>query len=292
MSNKKIASECGTEFFAQNSIAGFKHSLGLNVDGIEFDVHLSRDNEVVVQHDYRLNKNITRDSSGEWLTHTGAALCDLTREQLKQHDIGRYLPGSPEAKAYPNYQPVDGAPIPLLSDFTALLSQSGKSTELWVELKTSPFDRATSSEPQRLLDQVLNQLAISNLAGQTVLLAFEWDLLVSAKAQMPELQTNFLTINEATLQLLNKRYGTVDAGLLYGQFHPRDYEDNFPKAIASANGDYWGPWIQDVSEEDIVQAKAAKVMVNLWGVDGEKAAIDAAKALGAEAITTSNPTLI
>jgi hypothetical protein len=41
-----------------------------------------------------------------------------------------------------------------------------------------------------------------------------------------------------------------------------------------------------------VQAKAAKVMVNLWGVYGEKAAIDAAKALGAEAITTSNPTLI
>jgi len=93
MRTKKIASECGTEFFAQNSIAGFSHYLDLDVDGIEFDVHLTKDNEVVVQHDYRLNKNITRDVTAEWLTQTGAALCDLTSEQLKQHDIGRYLPG-------------------------------------------------------------------------------------------------------------------------------------------------------------------------------------------------------
>lgn len=292
MTTKKIASECGTEFFAKNSLAGFSHSLELNVDGIEFDVHLTQDNEVVVQHDYRLNKNITRDASGAWLTHTGAALCDLTSEQLKQYDIGRYLPGSSEARSYPNYQPVDGAPIPHLSDFIDLLKQSGKPTELWVEFKTSPFERATSSDPERLLDQVLNQLAINNLAGQTVLLAFEWDLLVSAKAQMPEIQTNFLTINEATLQLLNKRFGTVDPGLLYGQFYPKHYGNSFSKAIFSAEGDYWGPWIQDVTREDIEQAKAAGIMVNLWGVDGNQAAIDAAKDLQAEAITTSNPTLI
>tara|TARA_R110002072_G_scaffold1598_5_gene13577 strand:+ start:2711 stop:3589 length:879 start_codon:yes stop_codon:yes gene_type:complete len=292
MSAKKIASECGTEFFAKNSIAGFRNCLAIGVDGVEFDVHLTADNKVVVQHDDKLNKNITRHSNGEWIAKSGPALCDMTSAQLAEYDIGRYRPESTEAKSYPNYQALDGAPIPHLSDFVNLLSESGQPIELWIELKTSPFNRSTSSDPEKLLDEVLNQVESNNLTRQTVLLAFEWDLLVLAKQRVPDIQTNFLTINETTLQQLMRRHGEVDPGLLYGQFHPKDFGNCFATAIANAGGDYWGPWIQDVAKKDVDHARKVGVLTNLWGVEGNKSALDAAKALGADAITTSNPTLI
>lgn len=292
MATKAIASECGADFYPMNSAVGFAHCLQLGVDGIEFDVHLTADAKVVVQHDYRLNKHITRDLEGNWLPSTGAALCELTSDELSRYDVGRYRPGSTEAKTYPQYRPVDATPIPHFAELIQLLAGSGKTTELWVELKTTPYDRATSSDPERLLDRVLEQIENSGLATQTVLLAFEWDLLVLAKQRMPMLQTNFLTINAETMRLLNKRYGEVDQGELFGQFRPEDFSNSIVKAIAAAGGDYWGPWIKDATAESVDEAHACNLMVDLWGVDSTEEAIAHAKSLHADAITTGNPTLI
>jgi len=292
MATKAIASECGADFYPMNSAVGFAHCLQLGVDGIEFDVHLTADDKVVVQHDYRLNKHITRDLDGNWLPSTGAALCQLTSNELSRYDVGRYQADSTEAKIYPEYRPVDATPIPHLAELIQLLADSGKTTELWVELKTTPYDRSTSSDPARLLDRVLEQIESSGLAAQTVLLAFEWDLLVLAKQRMPMVQTNFLTINTETVRRLNKRYGEVDLSELFGQFNPQDFSNSIVKAIAAAGGNYWGPWIKDVTAESVNEAHACDLLVDLWGVDSTEGAIAYAKSLNGDAITTGNPTLV
>ena len=109
-----VASECCAGLFPQNTMSGFKYCLESKVDGIEFDVHLSSDGNVVVQHDYLLNKMITRDSEGNWLAQSGPPVRDLTVAELKKFDVGRYAPGSLEEKTYPDYQPLDNEPIPTL----------------------------------------------------------------------------------------------------------------------------------------------------------------------------------
>ena len=48
----RIIGHRGARFEApENTIAGFRYALDLDLDGFEFDVHLSRDNELVVIHD-------------------------------------------------------------------------------------------------------------------------------------------------------------------------------------------------------------------------------------------------
>lgn len=64
MKTKLIASECATGLYPMNTLSGFNYCLDSGVDGIEFDVHLSRDGHVVVQHDYLLNRRITRNAGG------------------------------------------------------------------------------------------------------------------------------------------------------------------------------------------------------------------------------------
>ena len=140
MKPKVVASECCAGLHPQNTLRGFQFCLESGVDGIEFDVHLSRDAHVVVQHDYRLNKRITRDPSGQWLASTGPALCDLTLAELRQFDVGRYLPGSHESEAYPDYKSVDGERISTLEQLLGAYAAVGSRAELWIELKTTPFE--------------------------------------------------------------------------------------------------------------------------------------------------------
>ncbi len=61
-----------------NSLKAFQKAIDLKADYIEFDVHLSKDNEIVVFHDFDLKTLI-----GEELL-----IRDLTVNQLKQFDIG------------------------------------------------------------------------------------------------------------------------------------------------------------------------------------------------------------
>jgi glycerophosphoryl diester phosphodiesterase len=287
-----VASECGAALYPQNSLGGFRHCLDMNVDGIEFDVHLSRDGEVVVQHDYRLNKRITRQVNGDWLKNTGPALCELTLAELAQYDIGRYQPGSYEEKSYPNYQPVDGERIPTLKQLLNAYQDHPNSPTLWIELKTSPFQREISADPASLLENVMAQVQRLNLSQQCVLLAFEWDLLVAAKTQYPTIQTDFLTINPAYIQSSLKLQPETDPFSLYGKFNPADFSEDYASAIVAAGGDWWGPLINDVSVEDVARAQAMNLKVNLWGVESTPAGIEHALAYRAEALTLSDPGIL
>lgn len=62
----------------ENTIAAFDHGLALGADGLELDVHLSRDGEVMVHHDATLE----RTTSGR------GPLAGLTADELARLDAG------------------------------------------------------------------------------------------------------------------------------------------------------------------------------------------------------------
>jgi len=73
---------------------GFEFAMKLGVTTLELDVVATRDAVVVISHDPALNPDITRDRSGNFLTHPGPNIIDLTIEQLAQYDVGRINPSS------------------------------------------------------------------------------------------------------------------------------------------------------------------------------------------------------
>lgn len=66
------------DLWAENSLSGFKKTLALGVDSVEFDVHLARDGVPVVIHDPTLDR--TTEGSGPVCDHTSA---ELARVPLK-----------------------------------------------------------------------------------------------------------------------------------------------------------------------------------------------------------------
>ncbi len=65
----------------QNTLPAFKKAVEFNADGIETDVHLSKDGEIVICHNYTIDA-----------TSDGKGLIDsYTCEQLKKFDFGSYF---------------------------------------------------------------------------------------------------------------------------------------------------------------------------------------------------------
>jgi len=74
----------GSRLAPENTLAAFDRAVAEGVDGLELDVRLSRDGEVVVCHDARLER--TCDATG--------AIADLMTWELGQVDAGyRFTPG-------------------------------------------------------------------------------------------------------------------------------------------------------------------------------------------------------
>ncbi len=73
-----IAHRGGSGLRPENTLLAFDHAVSLGVDGLECDVQLSRDGEVVVMHDPTVQR--TTDCTG--------AVCDFTADELARMDAG------------------------------------------------------------------------------------------------------------------------------------------------------------------------------------------------------------
>jgi glycerophosphoryl diester phosphodiesterase len=284
-----VASECAAARFAPNTRTGFAYCLDRGFDGIECDVHLAADGEVIVQHDYRLNPRLTRDRFGRWLDATGEAVCRLTSAELATFDVGRYRPDAKELATYPHYAPRDGEPIPTLRDLLALHATRNANATLWIELKTTPYQRDVSSDPAALARAVVDAVVAFGVAQRVVLLAFEWDVLRMARERCADVELDYLSLHPRHVAALNRGVGAIDPYRLYGKFDPRRFGDSIPAAITAAGGDWWGPNVGDVDADDIAEAHRSGLRVNLWNVGSDAASIDTALALNADAITLSDP---
>ena len=80
----------GAALRPENTIAAFDHGLSLGADGLEFDVHLSRDGVVVVHHDTTLDR--TTDRRGPLAALTAD---ELARVDAAHHFVPRGASGPP-----------------------------------------------------------------------------------------------------------------------------------------------------------------------------------------------------
>lgn len=99
----------------ENTLAAFAESVRIGVDGIELDIHLSKDEELVVIHDETLNR--TTSGKGE--------VADFTLAELKQFDAGSWFACHYEQER-----------IPTLLEVFDLLQQLAYQGIVNVEVKT------------------------------------------------------------------------------------------------------------------------------------------------------------
>ena len=108
----KIWAHRGASGYApENTLEAFRLAVQMGAHGVELDVHLSRDGELIVMHDETVDR--TSNAHGR--------IADMTLSELKALDVSMGKRG------------YEGAKVPTLSEVYALLKPSGISIN--VELK-------------------------------------------------------------------------------------------------------------------------------------------------------------
>lgn len=99
----------------ENTLASFREAVRVGSDGIELDVHLTKDGHLVVIHDETVDR--TTNGTGEIRT--------LTLAEIKAMDAGSWF-----------HNKYAGEKIPTLEEVLLLLTELGFNGQLNIELKT------------------------------------------------------------------------------------------------------------------------------------------------------------
>jgi len=83
MRTKIIAHRGASAYLPENTIEAFRLAIEQKADGLELDVHLTKDGEVVVAHDLRLER--VSDGVGR--------ICDYNLAELKTFNFNKVFPG-------------------------------------------------------------------------------------------------------------------------------------------------------------------------------------------------------
>jgi len=187
----------GRKRVPKNTLAAFGYAATCGYDGVELDVQLTRDSEVVVFHDYRLKPELCRDEKGQWLTPPTPRLKDITLAELKRVDVGRADPTSAYAREHPHVVWRDRERIPTLAEVVATAKKVPAPFYLFVELKTSYFDRDLSALPEELAERTLAVLKAQDYLERTVFIGFDWPGLLRVKQIAPSAQCWFSTLPQS-----------------------------------------------------------------------------------------------
>jgi len=156
----------GAALRPENTIPAFDHGMSLGADGLEFDVHLSRDGIVVIHHDDTLERT----------TNGRGRLRDHTADELARLDAGyRFTPaGTDGGTSFPFRG--TGIGVPTLHDVLRRYPQA----RLIIELKVNDPD---------LAERALREVRAAGALERVAFGAFGWRVLHAVREYEPGIKT-------------------------------------------------------------------------------------------------------
>lgn len=215
--------------YPENTLIGYKQALMLHIDMLEIDIHLTKDQQLVVIHDDKINR--TSNGKGQ--------VRDYTLEELKTYDFGSY-----KDKKY------TGELIPTLEEVLALAKQFSK--KLLIEIKQPTYYPGIEDKLLELLEkyhvpkhkviiQSFDMQSIEKIAGMNA--GYELGVLLSKK-QYWYRSPDFKEITKIA------NYANPNYQLVTKQFIRRAHEQNLKVMPYTVN-----------------KLKTAKKLIH-YGVDG------------------------
>lgn len=275
----------------ENTLSSFREALALGADALETDVHLTQDGVWVINHDFFLNADVARDSSGQW-NAPRTPLSAMTYAQIEGYDIGRARPDSAYAKEHPALVAVDGERVPTLDQLIALIRGHDDTTQLFLEIKSLPIVPGLSAGPEVLARGVVQALGKNDFKRRTYVLCFDWNVLRAIHRLDPSIRLVFLTqdVTRALARDDARALTNKDAHSVMQQMSGLDGLGgrSVGQAVRDEGGAVWDINYADITAADLAQAKRDHLPLGAWTVDDA----DTARLLynlGVDYITTNRP---
>jgi glycerophosphoryl diester phosphodiesterase len=270
----------------ENTLAAFKHAFEMGVGAIELDVHLTKDGQVIVYHDYALNPDLTRTSTGTWLEKTSPSLHTMDYEELSTYRLGQINPRSEYAKLHSHVRYTDDERIPLLKDVLNL-AKAYPQTQILIEIKTSPIQPHVSADPVLISKAVVDEINPSGIKDRCAVLAFDNRVIQHVKQLDPSIS---LYLNYMNLNLSNTPWYEVAANFLVS-LSDQNHDLSGPELAHHLGAHYWSSNYEDLTHENIKEAHDLGLKVMAWTVNSRE---DAQRLINmdVDAIATDKPDML
>lgn len=223
--------------YPENTMLAFAKAVEAGADGIELDVQLSADGEVVICHDEAVDRTANGRLSG--------FVKDFTAAKLTALDV---------SYRFPQYAGRADCRIPTFAQYCAFIAPTGLATN--IELKTGIF------EYPGIERKVYDLICRYGLQNRVILSSFNHYSVLRMKAFAPELAYGFLTGD-----------WIVDAGAYCARhgaaFHP-EYHNLIPEVVAEVKRCGVPIHCYTVNDPDDVRDMIAKGVDILIGNDPER----------------------
>lgn len=182
-------------YYPENTIRGFLHAVGMNIDAIEMDVVISKDHQVVVSHEPFMHRKKCLWPTLQAITkeqELGLGLYQMHYHQIKDFDCGLL--------SHPNF--------PLLHTGAAhkpLLSEVIKAVELEIQLaekKTITYNIEIKSEPDAVgksqpdyitfVDLVLSEIINFKIENRVIIQSFDKEILKTLRRRNKDIKISLL----------------------------------------------------------------------------------------------------
>ena len=256
----------------ESTVASFDAAIAHGVTGIEFDVRLTGDGEVVVWHDPTLQADKCRFDEVDL---TGARVDELTLAQLRTVDIGALtLPTFPEQVAAP------GSRVLTLAELFERYAAAHPTLWWTVEIKVDPTDPREVATREELTHKVMDAIHDGGVARRSFVHSFDWAVLELAHAQEPRLVRSALFVPGLSPE---------DARPWMGSLDPADFGGDIARAADEGlDASVLSPYFTWCTPENVAHAHALGLGVLPWTVN-EAADLEAVRAAGVDGLVTDYP---
>lgn len=304
-----IAHRGGARLWPENTLMAFRNAIAAGVDGIEFDMQLSRDGELVIHHDADLNPALTR-KDGAYLARPTPRIDALTWDELQQYDIGRPDPDSAYARALaPDFEAADKQPIARLAEIDALVTATAKHDfRLYAELKTDM--RRDAAQAEALSTAYADALHRLDGAAHHIAVSFDWRCLTYLRAMRPDMPHAYTTLpfsdtdpahenaaderpdsRQARLRAASKAGAAWWGGFDWRDMDGASHGEKVLRAIHAAGGQGWFAYWRDINEETMGLAQDLGLRVSAWTVN-QPSDMKRLARLGVDAVITDRPDIL
>ncbi len=287
-------------FAPENTIPGYTTGLAIGTHWVDMDIVMTRDGEILVSHDIRLNPDIVRDASGAFITDR-KLVKNLTLAEVQLYDVGRMDPASPYSKFFPAQLGMDGVHMPTLREVIRYVNaRTAGRVGFQIEFKTDPVNPDWTYTPAQFAAALYRVISEEGIVGTSEIQSFDWRCLYELQKLDARVKTAYLTEWDNEPGTPNSFYDPdpAKAGLWTGGVLVKDHGNSIPQMVKDMGGTCWEPEDVELTKETLDEAHRLGLKVVVWtwpehsGTTFDVALVSKLIEWGVDGIITDDPGLL
>lgn len=174
-------------YYPENSIIGFRKAIEMGVDGVELDVVVNKDKQLVISHEPYFQREFCLDGNGQKIESEKAFnIYEMTQEEIRSFDCGSIgNPKFPEQRALSVHKP-------LLKELFDSVDLSGVTILFEIKSESNEYGRS-QPKPEEYVQIILKELEDFPYRQNIVFMSFDSQILNEINRQTKEFRMVHLT---------------------------------------------------------------------------------------------------